>query len=77
MFWAVAVALLFCNVKLPEPETTGVCTCPRNTLTPSALELTTPLAVISFPTDNMLRVSDGKWTTRNLMRVNSVTGFPS
>jgi len=33
--------------------------------------------IVSFPTENMLRVSDGKWTTRNLMRVNSVTGFPS
>ena len=32
---------------------------------------------ISFPTDNMLRVSDGRWTTRNIMRVNLVTGVPS
>ena len=29
---------------------------------------------ISYPTDNMLRVSDGKWTTRKIMRVNLVTG---
>jgi len=32
---------------------------------------------ITFPTDNMLRVSDGRWTTRNIMRVNLVTGVPS
>ena len=32
---------------------------------------------ISFPTDNMIRVSDGKWTTRNIMRVNLVNGVPS
>ena len=32
--------------------------------------------IVSFPTDNMLRVSDGKWTTRNIMRVNAVNGFP-
>ena len=29
---------------------------------------------ISFPTENMIRVSDGKWTTRKLMRVNVVNG---
>ena len=33
--------------------------------------------IVSFPTENMLRVSDGKWTTRNLMRISAVTGFPS
>ena len=32
---------------------------------------------ITFPTENMIRVSDGKWTTRNIMRVNLVTGVPS
>ena len=32
---------------------------------------------ISYPTDNMIRVSDGKWTTRNIMRVNLVNGVPS
>ncbi len=32
--------------------------------------------IVSFPTDNMLRVSDGKWTTRNIMRINAVNGFP-
>ena len=32
---------------------------------------------ISFPTDNMIRVSDGKWTTRKLMRVNVVNGSPT
>jgi len=29
---------------------------------------------ISYPTENMIRVSDGKWTTRKLMRVNVVNG---
>ena len=29
---------------------------------------------ISYPTENMIRVSDGKWTTRNIMRVNVVNG---
>ena len=32
---------------------------------------------ITFPTENMIRVSDGKWTTRNLMRVNLIGGAPS
>ena len=33
--------------------------------------------VVSFPNESMLRVSDGKWTTRNLMRVNAVNGLPN
>ena len=32
---------------------------------------------ITYPTDNMLRVSDGKWTTRKIMRINLVTGVIS
>ena len=32
---------------------------------------------ISYPTENMLRVSDGKWTTRKIMRINLVTGVIS
>ena len=32
---------------------------------------------ISYPTENMIRVSDGKWTTRKLMRVNITNGIPS
>ena len=32
---------------------------------------------ISYPTENMLRVSDGNWTTRKIMRVNLVTGVIS
>ena len=32
---------------------------------------------ISYPTENMLRVSDGKWTTRKIMRINLVTGIVS
>ena len=32
---------------------------------------------ITFPTENMIRVSDGKWTVRNIMRVNLVNGTPS
>jgi len=32
---------------------------------------------ISYPTDNMLRVSDGNWTTRKIMRINLVTGVVS
>jgi len=33
--------------------------------------------VVSFPNESMLRVSDGKWTTRNLMRINAVNGLPN
>ena len=29
---------------------------------------------ISYPTENMLRVSDGKWTTRKIMRINLLNG---
>ena len=32
---------------------------------------------LSYPTDNMLRVSDGRWTTRSIMRVQMITGVPS
>ena len=31
-------------------------------------------AVIDYPTDQMLRVSDGQWSVRNVMRVKPVTG---
>ena len=31
-------------------------------------------AVISYPTENMIRTSDGVWTTRKLMRIQQVTG---
>ena len=32
---------------------------------------------ITFPTENMIRVSDGKWTVRKIMRVNLINGTPS
>ena len=32
---------------------------------------------ITYPTENMLRVSAGKWTTRKIMRINLVTGIVS
>ena len=31
-------------------------------------------AVISYPTENMIRTSDGVWTTRKLMRIQQVAG---
>ena len=34
-------------------------------------------AVIEYPTDQMLRVSDGKWTVKNIMRAQPVNGSTS